>query len=54
MNAVNSNGETPLFKAIFNRPIRTLLFEALLEHNADVNVTSNLGEGMHHNSNCCL
>lgn len=45
---MNTNGETPLFKAIFNPSIRMLLMEALLEHNADVNVVSSTNEGVLH------
>lgn len=49
VNALNSNGETPIFKAIFNNSIRTLLMEALILHDADVNtITKTAGEGVLH------
>jgi len=48
VNAINDNGETPIFKAIFNDSIRTLLMEKLLEHGANVNLLNSFGEGILH------
>lgn len=48
VNAVNENGETPLFKSIFNESVRTLLMGALIEHGADVNVVNDRGESVLH------
>lgn len=49
VNAKNSNGETPLFKAIFNNAIRLLLVELLLEAGAAVNIYNvPNGEGVLH------
>jgi len=49
VNAKNDNGETPLFKAIFNNSIRLLLVELLLDNGANVNiVNSSHGEGVLH------
>lgn len=48
INAVNSNGETPLFKAIFNQHIRLLLLQALIDHNANVDIVNERGEGVLH------
>jgi len=48
VNAVNSNGETPIFKSIFNEVIRTLLMSALIDHGADVNVVNDRGESVLH------
>lgn len=48
VNAVNSNGETPLFKAIFNQHLRILLIQALIDHNANVDIVNERGEGVLH------
>eukprot|EP01102_Stenamoeba_stenopodia_P005238 TRINITY_DN1578_c0_g1_i1.p1 TRINITY_DN1578_c0_g1~~TRINITY_DN1578_c0_g1_i1.p1 ORF type:complete len:759 (+),score=197.44 TRINITY_DN1578_c0_g1_i1:262-2538(+) len=49
VNAKNSSGETPLFKAIFNKYIRLLLVELLLEAGASVNIYNQPnGEGVLH------
>eukprot|EP01128_Nolandella_sp_AFSM9_P008598 TRINITY_DN5285_c0_g1_i2.p1 TRINITY_DN5285_c0_g1~~TRINITY_DN5285_c0_g1_i2.p1 ORF type:complete len:730 (-),score=158.21 TRINITY_DN5285_c0_g1_i2:138-2327(-) len=48
VNAVNYNGETPIFKSIFNHVIRTLLIKSLIEHGADVNVRNDRGAGVLH------
>jgi len=48
VNSINDNGETPIFKAIFNDSIRTLLIEKLLEHGANVNLLNSFGEGILH------
>jgi len=49
VNAKNSSGETPLFKAIFNKSIRLLLVELLLEAGASVNIYNQPnGEGVLH------
>uniref|UniRef100_A0A6B2L1G0 Uncharacterized protein n=1 Tax=Arcella intermedia TaxID=1963864 RepID=A0A6B2L1G0_9EUKA len=49
VNAINSNGETPIFKAIFNNSIRYILLEALIKNNADVNITTKTArEGVLH------
>jgi ankyrin repeat protein len=48
VNAVNDNGETPIFSAIFNDAIRALLIEKLIEHGADINVLSSFNEGILH------
>jgi ankyrin repeat protein len=48
VNSRNVNGETPIFAAIFNESIRSLLLETLIEHGADVNVISVHGESILH------
>eukprot|EP01097_Dermamoeba_algensis_P005744 TRINITY_DN362_c0_g1_i1.p1 TRINITY_DN362_c0_g1~~TRINITY_DN362_c0_g1_i1.p1 ORF type:complete len:856 (+),score=141.65 TRINITY_DN362_c0_g1_i1:134-2701(+) len=48
VNAKNINGETPLFKAIFNRSIRLILVDYLLENGADVNILNPHNEGVLH------
>lgn len=47
-DAVNQNGETPLFKSIFNNVIRTLLMESLIEVGADANTVNDRGDGVLH------
>ncbi len=39
----NSNGETPLHRAVFNSHVRFILAETLINHNANVNVQSVTG-----------
>eukprot|EP01126_Amoeba_proteus_P035095 TRINITY_DN3527_c0_g1_i9.p1 TRINITY_DN3527_c0_g1~~TRINITY_DN3527_c0_g1_i9.p1 ORF type:complete len:576 (+),score=137.24 TRINITY_DN3527_c0_g1_i9:248-1975(+) len=48
VNAVNCNGETPIFKAIFNQHIRVFLIESLIQNSADLNVSNERGEGILH------
>lgn len=48
VNAVNSNGETPLFKAIFNQHLRFILIQALIDNNANVDIVNRRGEGVLH------
>lgn len=48
VNAVNSNAETPIFKAIWNESIRSLLMETLIEHGASVDTVNSFGEGILH------
>jgi tRNA A-37 threonylcarbamoyl transferase component Bud32 len=48
VNAINSNGETPIFKAIFNPSIRALLMEALIKQNANLAITTKTGETLLH------
>lgn len=48
VNAVNSNAETPIFKAIWNESIRSLLIETLIEHGASVDTVNSFGEGILH------
>lgn len=48
VNAVNSNAETPIFKAIWNESIRSLLMETLIENGANVNLCNSFGEGILH------
>ncbi|PRP81431.1 ankyrin repeat-containing protein [Planoprotostelium fungivorum] len=44
VNAANSNGETPLHKAMFNNSIRLLLVELLLDCGAAINFVNQSGE----------
>jgi hypothetical protein len=48
INAVNNNGETPLFRAIYNNSIRGLLIRDLLAKGADPNKTSAQGDNILH------
>uniref|UniRef100_A0A6B2KZP1 Protein kinase domain-containing protein n=1 Tax=Arcella intermedia TaxID=1963864 RepID=A0A6B2KZP1_9EUKA len=48
VDSLNSNGETPIFKAIFNPSIRALLMEALIEKGAKLNHSTHKGEGLLH------
>lgn len=48
VNSVNSNAETPIFKAMWNESIRALLVETLLENGANVNLLNSFGEGILH------
>lgn len=48
VNAVNSNAETPIFKAIWNESIRSLLMETLIENGANVDSVNSFGEGILH------
>eukprot|EP01125_Pyxidicula_operculata_P015663 TRINITY_DN5340_c1_g1_i2.p1 TRINITY_DN5340_c1_g1~~TRINITY_DN5340_c1_g1_i2.p1 ORF type:complete len:556 (-),score=105.56 TRINITY_DN5340_c1_g1_i2:734-2401(-) len=48
VNAANSNGETPIFKAIFNNTVRSLLLEYLINNEANVNTVQGQGEGILH------
>jgi hypothetical protein len=48
VNAINSNGETPIFKAIFNPSIRALLMEALIKQGAKLDVSTRTGETLLH------
>jgi len=44
----NNNGETPLYKAIFNNSVRTLLMEGLINAGANVNHLNSRKEGVLH------
>lgn len=43
INKRNSNGETPLHKAVFNPAVRILMVNLLIKHGADVNIQNERG-----------
>jgi ankyrin repeat protein len=48
INAVNANGETPLFKAIENKDTRGLLLQELFSRGADPNIANSRGDYILH------